>query len=62
MKDCIDNGWVLEGFPKTFHQCQILIQFRIIPDVFFSIQLPKEEKLKRIKAKKDYKFINKTTE
>lgn len=56
MKDCIDNGWILEGFPKTFKQCQLLVQNGIIPDVFFSIQLPKEEKLKRIKAKKDYKF------
>jgi len=32
MRDCIENGWILDAFPKTKEQAQLLIQCKIIPD------------------------------
>jgi len=56
MKDCIDNSWILEGFPKTFEQAQLLNKNSILPDMIFSIHIPKEERIERTRPKAQYKF------
>lgn len=51
MRDCVENGWILEGFPKTLKQARLLVENGISPDLIFSVTLSKEEKLQRIQPK-----------
>ncbi len=56
LKDCTESGWVLEGYPKTLPQAQLLVQAGIVPDQVFSIHLTPDERLRRVVPKAGYKF------
>ena len=56
MKDCVQQGYVLDGFPKTKNQALLLTQSKIIPDFVFSLLINENEVFDRIKKAKKEKF------
>ena len=42
MKDCIQNGWVLDGFPQTRQQSVLMVKKGLNPLNVFHMQLPVE--------------------
>ena len=50
--DCKVNGWVLEGFPQTKAQMNLLKALKIKPSVCFMFDVPEKVCLKRIEARK----------
>lgn len=43
MKDCQENGWVLEGYPKTRQQAVLMCENGIRPANVFHLQMPISE-------------------
>jgi adenylate kinase family enzyme len=43
MKDCMQNGWLLDGFPQTRQQAKLLLNKGINPTNVFNLQLPIEK-------------------
>lgn len=42
MKDCTENGWVLDGYPQTRSQAVHMAQVGLVPDNVFQINVPIE--------------------
>lgn len=42
LKDCCENGWVLDGYPQTRSQAVALVEAGIVPDTVFQIDVPIE--------------------
>ena len=49
MQDCVEKGYVLDGYPCTREQAELLTERGIIPDVVFSMELTRKEVLDRCK-------------
>jgi adenylate kinase family enzyme len=43
LKDCTENGWVLDGYPQTRAQAVSMAQAGIVPDSVFQVNVPIEE-------------------
>jgi adenylate kinase len=43
LKDCCENGWVLDGYPQTRAQAVAMAECGIVPDNVFQITVPIEE-------------------
>lgn len=39
MADALQRGWVLDGYPQTFQQANLLTQRRIVPTATFVLKL-----------------------
>lgn len=39
MKDCLEKGWILDGFPSTKNQAELLIKKGLAPFAVFSLQI-----------------------
>lgn len=50
--DCKVNGWVLEGFPQTKAQMNLLKALKIRPSVCFMMDVPEKICQKRVEARK----------
>ena len=40
--DCVERGWLLDGFPKNTAQAQAMVAAKLIPDVFVALVAPNE--------------------
>lgn len=49
--DCRVNGWVLDGFPKTKAQINLLKAIRANPTVVFVLEQPEDESTRRLANK-----------
>ena len=50
--DCKVNGWVLEGFPQSKAQMNLLKALKIKPSVAFMMDVPEKVCLERVGARK----------
>lgn len=50
--DCKVNGWVLEGFPQSKAQMNLLKALKIKPSVTFMMDVPEKLCIKRVEARK----------
>ena len=48
-RDCLEKGWILDSFPQTIAQANILARKGIIPNCVFSVQLNNSEIKSRVK-------------
>ena len=51
MIDCIEKGWVLDGFPTNARQANILCKLGIVPDYVFMLEIPPILAVQRTLAK-----------
>ena len=57
-KDCQENGWVLDGFPRTMSQVKELESNEIIPDLVIEVNQNEIECYNKIKCKNPSVFGN----
>lgn len=48
MKDCQQKGWILDGFPYTKTQADLLIKNNLAPYAVFSLQFTTTDLKKRV--------------
>jgi adenylate kinase len=46
--DCLQKGWILDGFPRTRVQAEALKKLGIIPDLFIFLNVPDSELTERV--------------
>lgn len=46
--DCLQKGWILDGFPRTRGQAEAMQQLGIIPDLFIFLDVPDSELAERV--------------
>ncbi|CAK4084155.1 unnamed protein product [Aphanomyces euteiches] len=46
--DCVDHGWLLDGFPRNEAQARSMVSFGILPDMVLVLDVPDEEVVERI--------------
>ena len=46
--DCRVNGWVMEGFPETEAQCNLLKAMNVTPSVVFMLEQSETESLEKL--------------
>jgi len=56
MRDCLERGWVIDGFPQNRTQAIQMAKLGMNPDVVFYVQVPTEEIFKRTEATKVKEF------
>jgi adenylate kinase family enzyme len=49
-RDCRENGWVLEDFPKTRTQAKLMAQRGIVPTNVFDVDIPLSEVFARTES------------
>ena len=47
-KDCLEKGWLLDGFPRTGHQAEALFAQNILPDCFLFLDVSENLLLERV--------------
>jgi adenylate kinase len=50
--DCISNGWLLDGFPRTKSQAEALSAAGMIPDQFILLDVPEEVLVERVTGRR----------
>lgn len=51
-EDCLKNGWLLDGFPRTGIQAKTLKEKGMMPDLFLQIKVTDEECIERISGRR----------
>nr|VDD54816.1 unnamed protein product [Brassica oleracea] len=51
-EDAKKNGWLLDGFPRTFAQAQSLDKLNVKPDIFLLLDVPEEILIERCVGRK----------
>ena len=46
--DCIERGWILDGYPRTKTQAESLKQLGIVPDLVVLLKVPDSELVERV--------------
>lgn len=46
--DCVKNGWVLDGFPRTKVQAEAMLKNGMVPDCFILLDVPQEVLVERV--------------
>jgi adenylate kinase family enzyme len=46
--DCKENGWLLDGFPRTGAQAEALVDIGVSPDYVLLLDVPDEQLIKRV--------------
>merc|ERR1712137_953438 len=46
--DCLQKGWLLDGFPRTKRQAEALAKVGIDPDVFLYLNVPDSQLIERV--------------
>lgn len=49
--DCVQRGWLLDGFPRTGSQAKALSEAGLVPDLFIHIKVDDEECVRRISGR-----------
>jgi adenylate kinase len=52
LSDVVDNGFILDGFPRTANQAQALKDAGVEIDTFVLIEVPEEELIKRVTGRR----------
>lgn len=52
MKDCVEKGWLLDGFPRTRAQAQSLTEAGFIPDQLIFLDVPQEILVERVTGRR----------
>jgi len=55
MQDCVEKGFVLDGYPQNRTQAELLTERGIIPDVVFGMEFSRKEVLDRCKRNEKLK-------
>lgn len=50
--DCLSNGWLLDGFPRTKSQAEALSAAGMIPDKFILLDVPEEVLVERVTGRR----------
>lgn len=56
MADCINRGWLLDGFPRNRNQADMLIKRGFAPTAVFSLQLSDSDIKKRVSQANSKKY------
>lgn len=51
-EDCVKNGWLLDGFPRTGSQAATMKEKGLMPDLFLQIRVTDDECVKRISGRR----------
>lgn len=51
-QDCITNGWLLDGFPRTRAQAEALAQAGLVPDNFILLDVPEALLVERVTGRR----------
>ena len=46
--DCLERGWILDGYPRTLAQAETLKQLGIVPDLVVLLNVPDSELVERV--------------
>ncbi|PSS19397.1 adenylate kinase [Actinidia chinensis var. chinensis] len=46
--DCQENGWLLDGYPRSLSQANALREFGFQPDIFILLEVPEENLVERV--------------
>ncbi|KAI8907080.1 hypothetical protein DFJ77DRAFT_476617 [Powellomyces hirtus] len=57
---CVEKGWILDGWPMTHHQAQLLESLGVQPHEIFQLSIPTSEVLQRTAADKALDIANST--
>jgi len=50
--DCVNQGWLLDGFPRTKSQAEALSKAGIVPDSFVLLDVPEEILVERVTGRR----------
>ncbi|KAF0683366.1 Aste57867_24578 [Aphanomyces stellatus] len=50
--DCVQKGWLLDGFPRTAGQAAAMLGRNIVPDVVIVLHVPDDEVVRRISGRR----------
>ncbi|KAF0711837.1 hypothetical protein As57867_005082, partial [Aphanomyces stellatus] len=50
--DCLERGWLLDGFPRTQGQAQAMLATGIVPDLVVVLDVPDDEVVSRIAGRR----------
>jgi len=52
-EDCVRNGWLADGFPRSREQARACEERGIRPDVFLLLEVPEEELIDRVAGRRE---------
>ncbi|ETV87962.1 hypothetical protein H257_01360 [Aphanomyces astaci] len=50
--DCVQRGWLLDGFPRNESQARSMVSFGILPDMVLVLDVPDEDVIARISGRR----------
>ncbi|KAF0692912.1 Aste57867_16060 [Aphanomyces stellatus] len=50
--DCVQQGWLLDGFPRNEAQARSMVAFGILPDMVLVLDVPDDEVIQRISGRR----------
>ena len=50
--DCVEKGWLLDGFPRTKPQADALSAAGMVPDCFLLLDVPQEVLVERVTGRR----------
>ncbi|OQR92679.1 adenylate kinase [Achlya hypogyna] len=50
--DCVQRGWLLDGFPRTRAQAEAMLEHHIVPNLVILLDVPDTEVIKRISGRR----------
>ncbi|GLE09209.1 hypothetical protein PINS_up020800 [Pythium insidiosum] len=50
--DCMARGWLLDGFPRTRAQADVMLAQGVVPDLVLALDVPDDEVVRRISGRR----------